>query len=286
MNEPGKAIIWILSAFLLVMTATAWASDLQRVGKDGEQGVMHGSKKVRDLEITVVYDNNHYKEGLETAWGFSCLITGAYKTIFFDTGGDGSLLLGNMKVMGIDPGQIDLIVLSHIHGDHVGGLRSILEKNPDVIVYLPESFPKHFKEDVKLYGAKVINISGPLKISENVYSTGEIGTWIKEQSLIVQTENGIIVITGCAHPGIVEIVKRAKDLIRDDVLLVIGGYHLGNKGKGEIEEIIKGFKKLGVRYVGPCHCTGDKARQLFQWEYQENYIDVGVGKVITLNDLK
>jgi len=276
----------MLSVFLSVMVATAWASDLQRIGKVGEQGIMHGSKKVRDLEITVVYDNNPYREGLETAWGFSCLIKGTEKTILVDTGGDGSLLLKNMKGLGIDPGQIDLIVLSHIHGDHVGGLRNILEKNPDVIVYLLESFPEDFKGNVKGYGAKVIDVRGPLKIHENVYSSGEMGKWIKEQSLIVKTKKGIIVITGCAHPGILEIVKMAKDLIKDDVLLVIGGYHLGGKGKGEIEEIIKGFRKLGVRYVGPCHCTGDKARQLFEQDYQENYIDVGVGKIMTPNDLK
>jgi 7,8-dihydropterin-6-yl-methyl-4-(beta-D-ribofuranosyl)aminobenzene 5'-phosphate synthase len=286
MNEIGKANIWVLSVVLSVTALTALATDLQRVGKAGEEAVMHGSKKGRNLEITVVYDNNPHREGLKTAWGFSCHVRGTEKTILFDTGGDGSLLLRNMKSMGIDPGQIDLIVLSHIHGDHVGGLRSILEKNPGVIVYLPESFPEDFKEDVKGYGAKVIDVHGPLKVCEHVYSTGAMGTWIKEQSLIVQAEKGMIVITGCAHPGILEIVKTAKDLIKDAVLLVTGGYHLGGKGKGEIEEIITDFKKLGVRYVGPCHCTGDKARHLFERGYQENYIDMGVGKIIILDDLK
>jgi 7,8-dihydropterin-6-yl-methyl-4-(beta-D-ribofuranosyl)aminobenzene 5'-phosphate synthase len=150
---------------------------------------------------------------------------------------------------------------------------------------LPESFPEDFKEDVKGYGAKVIDVHGPLKICGHVYSTGEMGTGIKEQSLIVKTEKGIVVMTGCAHPGILEIVKRAKDLTEDIVLLVTGGYHLGGKDKGEIEEIIKGFRKLGVRSVGPCHCTGDKARQLFELEYQENYINVGVGKVLTMDRL-
>ena len=268
------------------MAATAWATELQGVVKVGEQGIMHGSKEVKNLEITVVYDNNPYKEGLETAWGFSCLVRGTEKTILFDTGGDGSRLLKNMGKLGIPPEEIDVIVLSHIHGDHVGGLRSVLERNPDVIVYLPKSFPDEFKSDVKGYGAKAVEVREPSNIFENVYSTGELGTWIKEQSLIIKVEKGIIVITGCAHPGIVEIVKRAKDLVKDDVLLVMGGYHLGGKGKGEIEEIIKGFKKLGVRYVGPCHCIGDKARQLFEQEYQENYIDMGVGKVIDTTDLK
>ena len=172
---------------------------------------------VKNLSITVSYDNNPYKERLTTAWGFSCVIRGTEKTILFDTGGDGSILLTNMEKLGIDPKEIDLVVLSHIHGDHVGGLSRFLEKNPEVVVYLPKSFPKGFKDGVKEYGAKIVEVQGPLKICEEVYSTGELGTWIKEQSLIIYTEKGLIVITGCAHPGIVKIVDKAKDLVKDDV---------------------------------------------------------------------
>jgi 7,8-dihydropterin-6-yl-methyl-4-(beta-D-ribofuranosyl)aminobenzene 5'-phosphate synthase len=273
-----KAIILIWYVFFSVMAATTWATDLQIKG----EGIMHGSKEVKNLEITVVYDNNPYKKGLETAWGFSCFIRGTEKAILFDTGGDGSILLANMKKLGIDPGEIDLIVLSHIHGDHVGGLHGVLERNPEVNVYLPKSFPESFKDAVKHYGAKVVEIQESLKICEDVYSTGELGTWIKEQSLIIHTDKGLIVITGCAHPGIIEVVNKAKDLIKGDVLLVMGGYHLGGKSKGETECIISDFKKLGVRYVGPCHCTGDKSRQLFEKEYQRNYIDAGVGKAIDI----
>jgi 7,8-dihydropterin-6-yl-methyl-4-(beta-D-ribofuranosyl)aminobenzene 5'-phosphate synthase len=234
------------------------------------------------IKITVIYDNNPYKAGLETAWGFSCLIRGTEKTILFDTGGDGLLLLRNMKALGIDLKEIDLIFISHIHRDHVGGLWNIIERNPKVIVYIPKSFPDSFKKEVKDHGITLIEIRRPMKICERVYSTGELGSDIKEQSLIVQDERGLIVITGCAHPGIVEVANKAKDLIKGDVLLVMGGYHLVGKSKGEIECIISDFKKIGVRYVGPCHCTGDKARQLFEKEYQRNYIAVGVGKVIDM----
>jgi len=239
---------------------------------------------LKDISITVVYDNNPYKEELETAWGFSCLIKGTEKTILFDTGGDGSILLANMKELNIDPKEIDIVVLSHIHGDHVGGLYSLLEKNPEVVVYLPASFPESFIDDVKGYGADVVEVQEFLKICEGVYSTGELGTGIIEQSLIIRTEQGLIVITGCAHPGIVEIVKNAKELIEDDVLFVMGGFHLiktSNKS-----EIVSSIRELDVLYVGPCHCSGDNARELFEKEYGENYVNVGVGRVITLDDLK
>jgi 7,8-dihydropterin-6-yl-methyl-4-(beta-D-ribofuranosyl)aminobenzene 5'-phosphate synthase len=199
---------------------------------------------VKNLSITVNYDNNPYKERLVTAWGFSCLIRGTEKTILFDTGGDGSILLANMEELGINPKEIDLVVISHIHGDHVGGLHSLLEKNPEVVVYLPESFPKGFKDDAKEYGAKVVAVQEPLKICEGVYSTGELGTWIKEQSLIIHTEKGLIVITGCAHPGIVKIVNKAKDLVKNDVLLVMGGFHLVGESKGEIENNFNLFLAL------------------------------------------
>jgi 7,8-dihydropterin-6-yl-methyl-4-(beta-D-ribofuranosyl)aminobenzene 5'-phosphate synthase len=237
------------------------------------------------LTITVVYDNNPCKEGLQTAWGFSCVISGAEKTILFDTGGDGSVLLDNMKKLAVEPNSIDTVVLSHIHSDHTGGLDSFLEKNSGVTIYLPKSFPKKFKDNILSFRSKIVEVEQPLKICENVYSTGQLGRLIKEQSLIVRTDKGLIVITGCAHPGIVKIVNRAKDLMKDDILLVMGGFHLEWAMKGKIEKIISAFEKSGVQYVGPAHCSGDKARSLFEQRFGSSYINVGAGKAVTVADL-
>ena len=237
------------------------------------------------MTITVVYDNNPYKEGLETTWGFGCVITGAEKTILFDTGGDGSILLKNMEKLAIDPNGIDTVVLSHIHGDHTGGLQSFLEKNSDVTVYLPESFPKKFKDNVKSYGSKIVEVEQSLKICENVYSTGQLGKLIKEQSLVIRTEAGLLVITGCAHPGIVKIVNATKESLKDDILLVMGGFHLEWATKGKLEKIISAFRQLNVRYAGLCHCSGNKARSLFEKHFGKNYISIGAGKVTTMADL-
>ncbi len=189
-----------------------------------------------------------------------------------------------MKKLDIHPNDIDIVFLSHIHGDHVGGLDSILDANQSVTLYIPKSFPKSFKNNLKKYETKVIEVKKPIQICENVYSTGELGILIKEQSLIVHTDKGLIILTGCAHPEIANIVRKTKSLLNEDVLFVMGGFHLCVKSDKQIEKIIMDLKELKVRYVGPCHCSGITAQQLFEREYKNNYIKIGVGKVIIPSD--
>ncbi|HUU19635.1 MAG TPA: MBL fold metallo-hydrolase [Sedimentisphaerales bacterium] len=238
------------------------------------------------MSITVTYDNNPCEQGLETDWGFAATITGTEKTILFDTGpSTANSLLDNMQKLAIEPDCVEIIVLSHIHGDHTGGLSSFLEKNSNVTIFLPKSFPKKFKDNARNSGAKIIEVEESEQICENVYSTGRLGKWIKEQSLIVRTDKGLVVIIGCAHPGIVNIIKTVQKLMEDDIFMVMGGFHLEWATKSRIEKIISTFKRLGVRYVGPCHCSGHKARSLFEKHFGSNYINIGAGKVIILTDL-
>jgi 7,8-dihydropterin-6-yl-methyl-4-(beta-D-ribofuranosyl)aminobenzene 5'-phosphate synthase len=230
--------------------------------------------------LTILYDNNPYDYRLKSSWGFSCLIELAGKTVLFDTGGDGEILLYNMRVLNKDPKTIDMIVLSHIHGDHTGGLWSLLREKPTLEVYIPESFPQEFEQRVKKYGAQVVRVHAPLEIDRGIYSTGEVDHGIKEQSLIIKTPKGIILITGCAHPGIIEIIKKAKTIAREDVYMVIGGWHLSSAGEREMKGIIEAFLRMGIQKVAPCHCTGDRAMAMFKSEYGENFIKAGVGTII------
>jgi 7,8-dihydropterin-6-yl-methyl-4-(beta-D-ribofuranosyl)aminobenzene 5'-phosphate synthase len=234
-------------------------------------------------ELVIIYDNNPYDSRLHTAHGFSCLVRLAQRTILFDTGGDSATLLYNMRQLKIDPGEINAVVLSHIHGDHVGGLIGFLEQNSAVTVYLPQSFPKSFKDEIESFGAKVEEVYGARELFIGGYTTGELGSGIKEQSLIVKTGKGLVVITGCAHPGIVEIIQRAKEVVPDNrVYLVIGGFHLSGASSTQIKSIISSFIQLGVERVAPCHCSGGETRRLFEEGYGVNYIESGVGKRILL----
>jgi len=231
-----------------------------------------------DLDLTIVYDNNPYNSELETRWGFSCLVKGTEKTILFDVGGEGTVLLKNMEKLEIDPKEVEVIVLSHIHYDHIGGLSDFLKINPKVTVYMPESLPQSVKNIVKTSGSQLVEVKKPVKICQNVYSTGELGTFIKEESLIIKTSKGLVVVTGCAHPGIVDIVIEAKEMLKTDVYLVLGGFHLCWMNQLQVNRIINGIKGQDVVKVAPCHCSGDIARKLFERAYGKDFILIGVGK--------
>ena len=236
--------------------------------------------------VTVVYDNNPSATGMESAWGFSCLVRGMEKTVLFDAGGDGRRLLANMGRLGIDPREIDAVVVSHAHGDHTGGLHALLAKNRHIAAYLPESFPKSFFRDTKSHGLNVIAVGGPMNICRGVFSTGELGTAPAEQSLVISTAKVLVIITGCAHPGIERIVRTGKERFGEEIFLVLGGFHLTARGRGETAAVIAAMKALGVRYVAPCHCTGDVARSLFRKAFSAGFIDSGVGNVMDTGRLR
>lgn len=242
-------------------------------------------RPLKDVTIIVLYDNYQYDDRLRTGWGFSCLVRLRGQSILFDTGGDGATLLYNMEQLEIDPKEIDAVMLSHIHSDHVGGVLDFLNRNSDVTLYLPKSFPESFKKEISSGGARVEEVSQARELLPNVYTTGEMGAFIKEQSLILNTAKGLVVITGCAHPGIVNIVQRAKQLLGGVPFFVMGGFHLFGMTERELKRIISDFKELGVVKVGPCHCSGRRARHLFKEAYGKDYLELGVGRVITIGVL-
>jgi 7,8-dihydropterin-6-yl-methyl-4-(beta-D-ribofuranosyl)aminobenzene 5'-phosphate synthase len=243
------------------------------------------SRPLDELTITVVHDNYPYAEGLKTAWGFAAYIAGARRNILFDAGSDGPLLLENLDSLRIDPAGIDALVLSHVHGDHAGGLAGLLQANPHVQVYLPASFPERVKDLVRRAGASVVEVNGPQPICENVHTTGVLGRRIKEQALAIRTQRGLVILTGCAHPGVVPMVDAARRLHGGGLLLVMGGFHLEWAMAGKVDRIITAFRDFGVRYVAPTHCSGEKARLRFEQRFGREFVTMGVGKTITLADL-
>lgn len=213
------------------------------------------------MKVTIIYDNEVYKEALTADWGFSCLVEAENTPrILFDTGTNGSILLSNMQKLGIDPASIDEVFISHPHFDHIGGLSAFLNVRSDVVVYVPVSLRG-------VRGAKeVISVSEPLKIHENVFSTGELDGI--EQSMVVKTGKGIALIVGCSHPEMAHILKAASQFGK--VYAIIGGMH----GFSEFEL----FKDLEL--ICPAHCTAYKAQ--IKSRYPDKCVGAGAGKVIEI----
>ena len=211
------------------------------------------------MQITILYDNDVYKEDLQADWGFSCLVEiENTPKILFDTGTNGSMLLSNMEKLNIDPTSIDEVFLSHAHFDHVGGLSAFLNVNSDVTIYVPPSLRG-------IRGVKeVVSVREPLQIHENVFSTGEIDHI--EQSMAVKIDEGIVIIAGCSHPRMAHILKAASQF--GNIHAIVGGLH----GFSEYDL----FKDLEL--ICPTHCTQHKAE--IKALYPEKYTDGGAGKII------
>jgi 7,8-dihydropterin-6-yl-methyl-4-(beta-D-ribofuranosyl)aminobenzene 5'-phosphate synthase len=235
-----------------------------------------------ELEFHIVFDNHPYTKGMKTGWGFSCLVCGAEKTILFDTGAKGSVLLHNLKSAGISPEEINLVFLSHNHKDHTGGLNALLQKKNGLPVWLPESFPDEFKGSVKDQGGRVHAVTGPESICPGVHTTGVIDGWNREQSLYLESAKGIVLLTGCAHPRIVNILYEVRRQTNQPIYLVMGGFHLAGFEKNEVQSIISFFRDNEVQRAGPAHCTGDEAIQLFKEAFQDNFLQIGAGRKITV----
>ncbi len=216
---------------------------------------------LKKMRIIIIYDNDSAKTGLKTGWGFSALIeVRNAPLILFDTGNDGASLLDNMEQLGIDPGKIGIIVISHAHSDHTGGLSDVLELNRHAKLYLPASISG------RIAGREVIPVSLPTYISEDVISTGELKGI--EQSLVIETDRGIVVVTGCSHPGVGEIMDVASRYGK--VYGIIGGLH--------------GFRNFdllnSLSLICPCHCTQYKSE--IKAMFPQQYAACGAGLTLEI----
>jgi 7,8-dihydropterin-6-yl-methyl-4-(beta-D-ribofuranosyl)aminobenzene 5'-phosphate synthase len=278
----GAGRLWAVGAALLTRTA------LVLVGCRGAAEVAPrpaaSQPEKGTVVITIVYDNNPGPPGLTPAWGFGCVVQGLDKTILFDTGGDGGVLLGNMKRLGLAPAQIDAVVISHVHGDHTGGLASFLRARTNVPVYIPTGFPAGLKKQISALGGRVIESDDSQTVCPRARTTGTLGRGgIEEEGLCVETADGWVLITGCAHPGVDELAAAAAEVTGGRLCLVVGGFHMGGYSRAAVEGVIARFGKLGVDRVAPCHCTGDAARKLFRAHYGERCTLAGVGGVFRLS---
>ena len=233
--------------------------------------------------IKVLYEDTAVDPAMKPAWGFAALIEHGGQNILFDTGGDLEIFANNAAEAGLDPEQIKTIMISHDHWDHINGLPVVLQAGQKVFLLGP--FSKKLKQQVLDAGAKVEVVDKFCQILPGMYSTGALSGKTMEQSLVLDTEQGLVVITGCSHPGIVNILKCVKRELGKKVHFVIGGFHLYEMSQKQVRQVIKQIKELGVAKVAACHCTGVEALKLFEQEFKNDFIKVGAGSIIVTADL-
>jgi len=232
------------------------------------------------MKIAVLYDNTPWTEGFQFGWGFSCLVD---QRILFDTGENGKSLLENINRLKVDISKIEAVVISHDHWDHTGGLWELLKRQKGIKVYACPGFSTEFKKMVRVLEGQLIENNTFHAMDSSISVTGEIpgqykGDFMPEQALLVKRENGITILTGCSHPGIIPMIHKVKSIFpQEPMALVMGGFHLMDQDPSIIESIVTSMKALGVLQVGPTHCTGNQAKKIFQTHYGKHFISVGAG---------
>ncbi|MCB5272355.1 MAG: MBL fold metallo-hydrolase [Candidatus Cloacimonetes bacterium] len=229
--------------------------------------------------MKILFDNYNYDyKALKALWGFSIYLE-EYR-LLFDTGSNGRVLLENMKALGIDVKEVRYLFISHAHWDHIGGLDSVLEANPELTLFVPQSLSKHLIRDLGTLAKEVVVIKkGPQKLFGELYTTGLLGTEVPEQSLIIKREKPVL-ITGCGHFGVANIARHAARAIEKPIDLVIGGFHLMHSDRETIEREITALRENGVTSVCPTHCSGEKAIAMFARHFGTHYIRGGIGAEI------
>lgn len=230
---------------------------------------------ISDMKIKVIYENRKGDPALKEGWGFSCWIEWEKKKILFDTGGDPDAFFSNLEKLGLRLEEATHVVFSHKHWDHIAGLNEVVQKlAKGTPIFVPKTFPT-------VPSATVVDSFA--QIDEHFYSLVlKGGLFLYEQILVFDTPKGLVILTGCAHPGIVSILEEAQRKFNKAIYFVMGGFHLFKKEKKETEKIVEKFKTLSIQKVAPCHCSGESVAHQFQSTFGEEYIDISTGTVLEI----
>jgi 7,8-dihydropterin-6-yl-methyl-4-(beta-D-ribofuranosyl)aminobenzene 5'-phosphate synthase len=297
-------------AAMLVLFVSGYAS--------AAAGMDNAAPAHSTARITILYDAFGKDASMQKDWGYAALVEVAGKRILFDTGDDPDTLAHNAKAAGVDLTKLDFVVMSHRHGDHVGGLSYLLSVNPKVKIYAPndgfggvfgsEKPSTFYRKDEKLPaemryydgnpppvmrlgkawpGANIELVDKSTEILPGTTLIAQVsdapGTReLTELSLALNTPDGLILIVGCSHPGIENIVAEAAR-INPHIHLIAGGFHLVTAADPAIAHVVTALHETyHVEWIAPGHCTGEPTFEALKRAFGEHYLYAGVGTVLDL----
>jgi 7,8-dihydropterin-6-yl-methyl-4-(beta-D-ribofuranosyl)aminobenzene 5'-phosphate synthase len=304
------------------MTAKSWgvsycAALLALIGNGVGASFAWGAVDPPKAQITVLYDAFGQTSEMQKDWGYAALVEYGGKRILFDTGNNPDILAHNAEAKGIDLAKLDFVVMSHRHGDHMGGLSYVLRVNPKVIIYAPKEgfgvfgadLPSTFyRKDPTLPpeqryyegsppeimrfgsawpGANFRLVDKNTDIAPDVHLITMVsdkpGTLeLRELSLAISTPDGLVIVVGCSHPGIDKIVESAA-VINPRIHLVAGGFHLVTSSDPDIQKIVVALHdRFQVEYIAPGHCTGEPAFTALRKAFGDHYVYAGLGTVLKM----
>jgi len=229
--------------------------------------------------FTILVDNEACP-GLYGAWGLSIYVETPSATFLFDTGPSPDILRRNSLALGIDLRKVDFVVISHEHGDHSGGLPLIAELRPGTKVYLPAHAASSLYSQMR--GLEPVPVNNTVEVADGVYIIGELYGPPYEIAVAVETEKGLVVLTGCSHPGVLKIAAKAMKDVGGSPYMIMGGFHMAGAPEKEVEEVVEGLISMGFRAVMPLHCSGEEIKQLLRSKYPDRYVRGCAGLTITV----
>ena len=237
------------------------------------------------MRLRILYDNTIAKRGFTAGWGFSCLIN---ENLLFDTGEYPEILAHNMDLMGVKSKSISKIVISHDHYDHNGGLNWLLSEKPSIDVYIGTEFSSETILGIERNNGNICYAEDWTEIVKDIFLSEEFtfnykGLKMSERGIVMKTVKGIVLLTGCSHPGILKIIRSVREHFKEEeFLFAAGGFHLKDTDEESIKEIVKQIKKAGVKQISATHCSGDVAIDIFKFYYGNNFISLGAGREINI----
>jgi 7,8-dihydropterin-6-yl-methyl-4-(beta-D-ribofuranosyl)aminobenzene 5'-phosphate synthase len=312
-----EKILVLAGALFGAFVLTTDASTTQiRAAEAAQPEPQRGSSHPR---ITILYDAFGRNPSMTKDWGFSALIEVGGNRILFDTGNNSEIFAHNAKVKGVDLTRLDFVVMSHRHGDHMGGLNSLLRANPNVTIYAPKenfgvfgsSLPGTFYQrneslppDMRYFDGEppeTLHFGTPWPQGRFTWlsETTEVapgfhlivlkGSWgvdldVMEISLAIDTPDGIVLVVACSHPTIEKIVEVATTEIDKPIHLVVGGLHLLPATDDETRRIATALHDTwNVEWLAPGHCTGEPAFEILKRTFGDRYLYAGLGSTVALD---